>query len=161
MKTFASGFWALAIGILFPLGGYGQAAAEGQFAVEIQATGEKGPNYTVTNLSGKTVWACVIELSSSTRAWKSRTVWDALLQNEPPIEPEARLLQYLSHEVGGPRPDKVEVIAGVWADGETCGQSEWVNIILQGRARRAAEFGQAGAILQKGLEESGTSEQYL
>jgi hypothetical protein len=162
MKALAAAFWVSAIGMLFPLGGYGQATAEGQFQVEIQATGEKGPTYTVTNLSGKTVWACVIELSFARQnAGKSRDVWDAVLQEVPPIEPDAKLSQSLSHIVGGPLPDKVEVIAGVWADGETFGQPAWVNIILQTRAMRAMEFEQASAILQKGLELNWTSAQYL
>jgi hypothetical protein len=162
MKGFGTTFSALAVGIVFSVAGYGQAAAEGQFAVEIQATGEKGPTYRVTNLSGKTVSAWVIEISSSTRrAGKSTTVWDAVLQDAAPIEPGGTLSQYLPHAVGETLPDKVEVIAGVWADGETFGQSSWVNIILQGRAMRAAEFEQAGAILQKGLEQNWSSEQYL
>jgi hypothetical protein len=165
MKALATAFCALNVGMLFSSAVYGQAATEQPgFQIEIRATGEKGPTYAVTNLSGKRVSACVLEISSSSssqRAGKSRTVWDALLQGQPPIEPGATFSQYLPHVVGGPLPDKVEVIAGVWADGGTFGQTVWVNNILKTRAKRASEYEDAAAILQRGLDQNWTSNQYL
>src|SRR5258708_13819058 len=142
---------------------YGQpATGRPRFQIEIHATGERGPSYTVTNLSGKRVSACVLEISSlSQRARKSKTVWDALLQGQPPIEPGASISQYLPHVVGTPLPDNVEVIAGVWADGETFGQPVWVNNILKNRAMRASEYEDAAAILQQGLDQNWSSNQYL
>jgi len=88
-------------------------------------------------------------------------VWDAVLQDELPIEPGASVSHYLSHPVGGPLPDKVEVIAGVWDDGETFGQLVWVNVILKNRSMRASEYEQAAAMLQQGLDQNWTRDQYL
>ncbi len=133
-----------------------------RFQIEIQAAGEGSPKYTVTNLSGKTITACVMELSSSSQSVrKSETVWDALLQEVPPIEPGASISQYLSHVVGGPLPDRVEVVAGVWADGETFGEARWVNIILKSREMRAIEYDQTAAMLQQGLDQNWTCDRYL
>jgi hypothetical protein len=138
------------------------SAEQPRFQIEIQATGETGPRYTVTNLTGRTVTACVLELSSSSQSGgNSKTVWDALLQDEPPIEPGASISQYLSHVVGGPLPDKVEVISGVWADGGTFGQLIWVDNILKTRAMRASEYEQAATMLQQGLDQNWTRDQYL
>ena len=135
MKILATAFCALNVGMLFSSAIYGQpATGRPRFQIEIHTTGERGPTYTVTNLSGKRVSACVLEISSSSqRARKSKTVWDALIQGQPPIEPGASISQYLPHVVGGPLPDKVEVIAVVWVDGETFGQPVWVNNILKNR----------------------------
>jgi hypothetical protein len=163
MKILATAFCALNVGMLFSSAVYGEPATEQpRFQIEIHATGERGPTYTVTNLSGKRVSACVLEISSSSqRAGKSKTVWDALIQGQPPIEPGASISQYLSHVVGGPLPDKVEVIAVVWVDGETFGQPVWLNIILKNRAMRASEYEDAAAILQQGLDQNWSSKQYL
>lgn len=140
----------------------GQRGSEqSHFQVTIETAAEKGPHYTVVNLTDKPVTACVIELSSSQETRKSKTVWDALLQGEPPIEPGKSISQYLSHAVGGPLPDKVEVVAAVWADGETFGQSDWVSLILKNREMRASAYGQAIAILKKGLDENWTRDQFL
>jgi hypothetical protein len=162
MKILATAFCALNVGMLFSSAVYGQPATERpRFQIEIHATGERGPTYTVTNLSGKRVSACVLEISSSSqRAKKSKTVWDALIQGQPPIEPGASISQYLPHVVGGPLPDKVEVIAVVWVDGETFGQPVWVNNILKNRAMRASEYEDAAAILQQGLDQNWSSNQY-
>jgi len=163
MKILAAAFCALRVGMLFSSAVYGQPATEQpRFQIEIHNTGERGPTYTVTNLSGKRVSACVLEISSSSqRTRTSKTVWDALLQGQPPIEPGASISQYLSHVVGGPLPDKVEVIAVVWVDGETFGQPVWVNNILKNRAMRASEYEDAAAILQQGLDRNWSSSQYL
>jgi hypothetical protein len=67
----------------------------------------------------------------------------------------------LPHVVGDPYPDKVEVIAGVWADGETFGQPEWVKIILTDRERQAFAYEQAANFLQRGLDLNWTREQFL
>jgi len=88
-------------------------------------------------------------------------VWDALLQNKSPIEPGTSSSQDLIHAVGGPLPDKVEVVAGVWADGETFGEPGWVKIMLENRAMRESEYDQAVALLKRGLEQNWNRDQYL
>ena len=133
-----------------------------KFKIEIRVTGEKGPSCAVTNFTGKTVTACVFELSFSSQGrGRSKIVWDAIVQGDPPIEPGGTILRPLSPIAGSPLPNKVEVIAGVWADGESFGQPVWVNNILKTRAMRASEYEDAAAILQHGLDQNWTSNQYL
>jgi hypothetical protein len=147
--------------VLSPVHGQ-QTAEQPGFQFKIEAAGEKGPHYTVVNLTGKPVTACVIELSSSSKENRgSKTIWDAVLQGQAPIEPGASLSQYLSHAVGGPLPDKVQVIAGVWTDGETFGQPDWISLIFKTREMRASAYEQAIAILKQGLDENWNSGQFL
>ena len=147
---------------LSPVSVQGQTPPQPKFQVEIQLAAENGPRYTVKNVSGKTVTACVVELSSSADSdRKSKTLWDALLQGQPPIEPGASISQYLGHAVGGPLPDKVEVVAGVWDDGETFGQPDWVKMIQKNRETLASAYEQSIALLQQGLDQNWTSDQYL
>ena len=48
------------------------------------------------------------------------------------------------------------MIAAVWTDGETLGAPASVNLILNTRAARAAEYEDAAAILQQGLNQNWT-----
>jgi hypothetical protein len=164
MKMLAAALSVLNAGIQVssPVHGQSQTVEQPRFQIDIQAAGGAGPRYTVTNLTGKTVTACDLRLSStSERKEQSRTVWDALLQDELPIEPGARISQYLSHVVGDPLADKIEVVAGVWADGETFGQPDWVKVILKNREMRASAYEQATSMLQRGLDQNWTRDQYL
>ena len=58
-------------------------------------------------------------------------------------------------------PDKVEVAAGVWGDGETFGDPEWVSVILRGRESLVTAYNQAIALLREGMEQKWTREKYL
>lgn len=140
-----------------------QTADRPALKIEIHAeAGDSGPRYTVTNISGKAVTAWALEFSISSQSkGGSKTIWDALLQNQVPLEPGASSSQYLAHAVGGPLPDKAEVLAGVWDDGETFGQPTWVKNILANRAMRESEYDQAVAVLRKGLEQNRNRDQYL
>jgi hypothetical protein len=73
----------------------------------------------------------------------------ALVQGERPLESGESISRNLPYEVGGPIPDRVEVAAGVWADGETFGQADWVKIILNTRDMRASEYEQASSLLRQ------------
>ena len=164
MKILCAALSVLNAGILVSsaVPGQSQTVERPRFQIEIQAIGEGGPRYKVTNLTGKTVTACVLRLSSSAESKElSRTVWDALLQDELPIEPGASISQYLSHVAGGPLPDKIEVVAGVWANGESFGQPDWVKVILKNREMRASAYEQATIMLQQGLDQNWTRDQYL
>ena len=164
MKILAPAICVLSVGALFSLLVHAQSAAiaSSEFEIKIQTEQEGAPKYTVTNLTGKTVTACVVRLSSSFESnGQSRTVWDALVQNVPPIEPNTSISQFLAHRVGGPLPDKVEVVAGVWVDGETFGDPEWVNVILKGRESLVAAYDQAIALLREGMDQKWTRERYL
>jgi hypothetical protein len=132
------------------------------FQVEIQPTGDRGPMFTVTNLSGKTVTACFIEISSSSdNRDQSKIDWDAIVLGRKPLESGASISLPLSHVVGGPLPDKVGVVAGIWADGETFGSAELVRRILVNREMRGSDYNQAIAFLQQGLDANWTRDQYL
>jgi hypothetical protein len=152
------------VGLLAPpsIHARSQADAEPRFRVEILAAGDRGPSFTLTNLTSKAVTAFVVEISSSSQSKaESKIVWDALLQNKSPIESGTSISENLIHAVGRPLPDKVEVVAGVWADGETFGEPSWVKIILENRAMRESEYDQAVALLKRGLEQNWDRDQYL
>src|SRR5229473_2866674 len=108
MKIFAAAFCALNIAIFFPSALYPQRATERpKFRVEIHPTGEKGPTYTVTNLSSKAVWALVLEISSSSQpARESKKVWDSILESHPPVEPGASISQPLAEFGRSTLPDQ-------------------------------------------------------
>jgi hypothetical protein len=118
MKMLATAFCVLGGGILFSSGAPGTSTTpeRPKFKIEIRATGEKRPGYAVTNLTAKTVTACVFELSYSSQGTRrSKIVWDALVQGDPPSEPGRTTLRPLFPIVESSVPNKVEVIAGVWA----------------------------------------------
>ena len=58
-------------------------------------------------------------------------------------------------------PDKVEIIAGIWADGETFGQAVWVKSLIDTNASMVSAYEKAIALLQEGIEHNWTREQYL
>src|SRR5271156_5416966 len=121
MKMLATAICVLGGGMLFATAGQGTSTIpEGpKFKIEIRATGEKGqgPSFAVTNLTAKTATACVFEESNPSQgARKPTMVWDALLQGDTSIEPGQTVLRPLYPIMGNALPNKVEVIAGVWAD---------------------------------------------
>ena len=152
------------VGLLAASAGHGQSpvATSPNFHVEIQPVGDRGPGFRVTNLSGKTVTACFIEISSSSdNRDRSKIDWDAIVQGMKSLEPGASISIPLPHVVGGPLPDKVEVVAGIWADGETFGSAELVRAILVNRGMRESDCAQPSAFLQQGLDANWTRDQYL
>jgi hypothetical protein len=137
-------------------------APPSDFEVKIQTEGEGAPRFTVTNLTDYTLTACVIKISSSTdRRERSEMVWDALLQNVPPIEAHGSFLQHLAHRTGGPLPDRVEMVAAVWIGRENFGEAKWLDRILENRDLAEAEYDQAIALLREGMERNWTRAQYL
>ena len=162
MKIFAAVFCALNIAIFFPSALYPQRATERpEFRVEIDPAGKRGPTCTVTNLSDKPVWAVVLEISSSSQpSRKSKKVWDTLLESHAPIEPGASISRPVAEFAFSPRPDQIKVIAAVWTDGETMGAPASVNLILNHRTLRAAEYEDAAGILQQGLSQNWSRDQY-
>ena len=150
--------------------GQSQPVVQPKFQIEIQATTDGGPRFTVANLSRKTLTACTFQFSVSSEGRpQSEMDWDPLVQGggDPgrsrpgPLEPGASLTMYLPHKVGGPLPDKVEVVAGIWDDGETFGQTVWVKMLLDHRASLISLYEHAISMLQKGLDENWTRGQYM
>lgn len=165
MKMLATVFCVLGGGMLFSTAAQGASPTpeRPKFKIEIRAPGEKGqgPSFAVTNLTAKTITACVFEQSyPSQGARKTTTVWDALVQGNTPIEPGQTVLRPLIPIITNALPNKVEVIAGVWADGESFGPPKWASNIFNDRALRASENEDAAAILQRGLDQNWNRNQY-
>jgi hypothetical protein len=164
MRILATAIWVLGAGMVFSTAAQGTSIPEQpKFKIEIRATSEKGqgPSFAVTNLTAKTVTACVFEQSyPSQGARKTETVWDAVVQGNLPIEPGQTVLPPLAPIIGNALPNKVEVIAGIWADGESFGSPKWVSNIFGNRALRASEAEDAAAILQRGLDQNWNRDQY-
>jgi len=165
MKMLATACWVLGGGMLFSTAAQGPSASapRPKFKIEIGAPVEKGrePKFAVTNLTAKTVTACVFEQSyASESARKATIVWDALVQGNTPIEPGQTVLRPVSPNIQNALPNKVEVIAGIWADGESFGPPKWASDIFKNRALRASEYEDAAAILQRGLDQNWNRGQY-
>ena len=163
MKLLATAFCVLGGGMFFLSAAQGPSTTpqRPKFKIEIRATGEKGPGYAVTNLTAKTVTACVFELTYPSQGGrKSNIVWDTLVQGVPPIEPGRTVFHPLVIVGRSVLPGKVEVIAGLWADGESFGQPELLSNILKTRALRASQYDDAAAILQQGVNQNWTLSQY-
>ena len=162
MKILAAAFCALNLAMLFPSALHPQRPTERpRFRVEIQPGADKRPTCTLTNLSGKPLWAVVFEISSSSRpARKEKRAWDTLLDGRPPVEAGASISRPLFEFAFLPLPDQIKVIAAVWTDGETFGAPASVNLILNNRAARAADYEDAAAILQQGLNQNWTRDRY-
>jgi hypothetical protein len=172
LKVLTFVFSLLSAGLCLASAVHGQSrtAEEPKFQVEIDPAAEGGPKFTVTNLSAKTLGACVFEFSISSEGMpQSHMDWDPASlpggderrKSPKPLEPGASMTLNLLHKVGGPFPDKVQVIAGVWTDGETFGVADWVSVILKNRASLASAYEQAISILRQGLDEQWTRDQYL
>jgi hypothetical protein len=165
MKMLATAFCVLGAGMFFSTAAQGISTTpeRPKFKIEIRAAAEKGqgPSFAVTNLTAKTVTACVFEQSyPSQAARKTTTVWDTLVQGNAPIEPGRTVLRPLSPSIGSALPDKVEVVAGIWADGKSFGPPKWASDIFKNRALRASENEDAAAILQRGLDQNWNRNQY-
>lgn len=154
------------------VGNHGQSeiAEERKFQVEIQPAADGGPEFSVTNLSSKTLTACIFRLSASSEAHAQLHIdWDAFMQagldlwpgGPQPLEPGASMSRYLPLWISGPLADKVGVIAGVWADGSTFGEANWLKVIFVQRASMVSAYEKAISLVQKGLDEKWTRSQYL
>jgi hypothetical protein len=147
-----------------------QVVTEPKFQIEIQTSGVGSPKFSITNLSAKTLVACTISYSVSTEARPGGKMnWNPLVraghgpkgEAQGPLDPSQTLTLNLPHVVGGPLPDKVEIIAGIWADGETFGQAVWVQSLIDTNVSIVSAYEKAIALLQEGIEHNWTREQYL
>src|SRR6266851_1282041 len=164
MKALVAGLSVVSVALIVAVAVCAHSRADGnpKFQIDIQAGAQGGPKFTVMNLSGKAVSACVLEISiASEGKGQSRIVWDAALHGERPLEKGASISENLFHVVGAPLPDKVEVIAGMWSEGEPFGQSDWVKVILANHAARVSSYEQEISFLQRGLDQNWTREQFL
>lgn len=154
----------IALLLICALPAHPQAPSEPRFRIDIQDA-----TFTLTNLSEKVLTACTIQLSVSSEVGRSSHIgWDSLIgtrgpHGEPlgPLEPKASLTMNLPHVVGGPFPDDVKVVAGIWEDGETFGEAVWVKALVDMRASLVSAYEQAIALLKEGIEGDWTRQQYL
>jgi hypothetical protein len=149
MKMLATAFCVLGGGMLFSSAAQGPSTTQPRpkFKIEIRATDEKGqgPSFAVTNLTAKTVTAPLVQGN---------------VPNNTPIEPGQTVLRPLIPIIKKALPNKVEVIAGIWADGESFGPPKWASDIFSNRALRVSENEDAAAILQRGLDQNWNRNQY-
>jgi hypothetical protein len=69
--------------------------------------------------------------------------------------------QSLAHVVGQPFSDKIEITAAVWADGGTFGDPEKLKRIFLNRITDLQSYERAISLVQKGLQENWTRDQYV
>jgi hypothetical protein len=139
-----------------------QSSGQPNFRVEIHSITEHGPQIVLTNLSEEPLTACYLQTSF----WKedrkpSGILWDAFVQNVPAIAKDADVSMPLGHVGGEPNPDKVEVAAAVWADGTTYGSPDQLNRVFSNRAYWANSLSRVISLLQAGLQQEWTRDQYL
>jgi hypothetical protein len=139
-----------------------QSSSEPNFRAEIHSLTEDGPQIVLTNLSEEPLTACYLQ----TAFWKvdrkpSGQLWDVLVQNLSPLVKDAEISIPLVHMVGESYPDKVEVAAAVWADGTTFGRPDLLKRILISRASRANSLDQIISLMQTGIQQDWTRDQFL
>ena len=171
MKLFALIFVVLCLGLTaLPVIARQTAATQSaKLKVEILSDAGSGPKLRVTNHSDKNLTAAVVRSSISTDSKSTgHQVWDAIVQSgdpqrggQQPLEPGASMALNLPRIVGRPLPDNAEVVAGVWADGESFGEERWLNAIFANRASMKSEYEQAIVFLQTGLEQKWDRSRYL
>lgn len=153
------------------LSGQLQPADQSLFRIEItQADPQGHPTFAINNLSGKTLIACHIQFFQPSEATpRNEMDWDPIAQgraNDPrlgPLELQSgqSVTLPLPHIVDQPFPDRVEIVAGIWSDGQTFGDSMWTKRLLNHRASLATAYDQSISMLQQGLNENWARDQYL
>jgi hypothetical protein len=150
----------IAVGfVCFALPAPAHSAEDPKLDVRMSASGNRF-TYTVTNLGSKSVTAHVLKTFFQQNRREQLQMWDSVLADESPIEPEAQVSGGIGRFDGGPYPVRVEVVAGIWADGETFGQSVSVKQLLDAREEQASAFEHVAKLLQRGLDENWTRDQY-
>jgi hypothetical protein len=139
-----------------------QSSSELNFRADIHSLTEHGPQIVLTNLSEEPLTACYLQTSF----WKvdrkpSGKLWDVFVQNLSPLAKDAEVSIPLGHMVGESYPDKVEVAAAIWADGTTFGRPDLLKLILSSRAYRANSLDQIISLLQTGVQQDWTRDQFL
>lgn len=94
--------------------------------------------------------------------------WDPIAQgraNDPrlgpmELQPGDSVTLPLPHLLDNSLPDRVEIVAGIWSDGQTFGNAEWAKALLDRRAALVTAYEQAISILEQGLAQNWTRDQY-
>jgi len=138
-------------------------SGEAKYKIEIQSEAGETRHVAVTNLYAYPLTACFVGmyLSSEGPSREIRHLWDAYLQDQPPVLTNDSTSLPLSHGVGKPFPDTVEVAAAVWADGSTFGDLKWLKVIHANRTIQLRGYEWAVSLLQMGQKEDWTRARFL
>jgi hypothetical protein len=132
------------------------------FQLDLQPDTGGGPHFVVTNLCAEPLTAFYLETSSSAGGRPTGgQLWDALSPHRSPLAKDGTISQSLAHVVGQPFSDKIETTAAVWADGGTFGDPEKLKRIFLNRITDLQSYERAISLVQKGLQENWTRDQYV
>ena len=140
--------------------GSAQSANKPGLTVEVQAAGKTVPFYQVRNVSDKIITAYAVEFSSQASNSRTSSTWDALMLFDRPIAPKTFRTNRLSQVVARTVPDRAEIVAVVWEDGETFGPRQWIENIVNNRAKLARQYEHNISLLQRGIRENWTEAQF-
>ena len=118
-------------------------------------------SYTVANAGSKAVAAYAVKVSFPQTNQERILTWDSVLADDPALDPDAHMVGGIGHIESRPYPDRVEVVAGIWSDGETFGEEVYVKQLLDARQERASDLERVAKLAQRGLDENWAVEQYL
>lgn len=129
------------------------------FAFEPEAA--RGPRVIVTNLYQEPLTAFVVQTEPKSERELPQTLpWDALESSWAAIPRGLSLIQGIPRIVGKPVPE-AKLVAAVWEDGSTFGPDELLQRIYTKRSALAELFDRAVQLLETGLKQRWTREQYL
>lgn len=137
-----------------------QQAGDPRLDLRLSASGNRY-TFTITNLGSKALTAYSLDGIFPQNKRRPVHTWDSVLVDESPIEPNVHVSRGLGMSEDGPYPERVELVAGIWADGETFGKPLLVKQLLDARADRAADFERVAKLIQRGLDEKWSVDEYL
>ena len=140
----------------------GACAEQQAFQVDVQADTGGGPHLTVRNLCDESLTALYLQKSApGDGKVESGLLWDAVIQNQPSVPKDGSLSLPIPHREGQPLSGKSEVGAAIWANGSTFGNPEQLRKILSNRTAAMWNYTRAISVLEKGLKQNWTRDEYL
>lgn len=140
----------------------GGCAEQQAFQVDLQPDIGNGPHFALRNFCDAPLTAIFLHIVSPDDARvEAGQLWDALMQRQPPVAKGGSASIQLVHRAGQPFTAKIDVGAAVWADGSTFGNPELVWHILANRAVDMRSCDWAISLLQQGLQQNWTRDQYV
>lgn len=129
--------------------------------LEFEPEAKPGPRVIVTNLHQEPLTAFLVQTEPTTDGLPAQVLpWDAYEGGFSPIPRGLSLIQGVPRVMGGETPN-VRLLAAVWEDGSTYGLDEHLERIRANREVIGEAFDRALSLLQAGLREGWTREQYL
>jgi hypothetical protein len=147
-----------------------QTLDQPNFAIQVHPGSYESLQFTVTNLSPKILAAAAFQFKIPGDSQpQGQMVWDSLLHEvvapvpdpQLPLAPNASMSLNLPHVMERPIPDQIEILAGIWSDGETFGDKLWIDRILGMRASTLSSYQLGISILQEALDKDWTEDQIV